>query len=68
MARRKTSEGGSIESELNEHSHSGRVLALVISRYGGASCELSLILDLVAQEMARKFTDPRTFAFRKPKP
>ena len=47
---------GSIESELNEHGHSGRVLAPVIGRYGGASSDLSPILDLVAREMARKHT------------
>jgi hypothetical protein len=42
---------GPIESELNEYGHSGRVLAPVIGRYGGASCDLRLIL-----EMARKHT------------
>ena len=47
---------GPIESELNEYGHSGRVLAPVIGRYGGASSDLSLILDLVAREMARKHT------------
>jgi len=45
-----------IESELNEYGHSGRVLAPVIGRYGGASSDLSLILDLVAWEIARKHT------------
>ena len=44
------------ESELNEYGHRGRVLAPVIGRYGGASSDLSLILDLVAREMARKHT------------
>jgi hypothetical protein len=34
----------------------GRVLAPVIGRYGGASSDLSLTLDLVAREMARKHT------------
>ena len=34
----------------------GRVLAPVTGRYGGASSDLSLILDLVAREMARKHT------------
>ena len=47
---------GPIESELNEYGHNGRVLAPVIGRYGGASSDLSLILDLVAREMARKHT------------
>jgi len=45
-----------IESELNEYGRSGRVLAPVIGRYGGASSDLCLILDLVAREMARKHT------------
>jgi len=40
---------GPIESELNEYGHRGRVLAPVIGRYGGASSDLSLILDLVAR-------------------
>jgi len=47
---------GPIESELNEYGHKGRVLAPVIGRYGGASSDLSLILDLVARELARKHT------------
>ena len=47
---------GPIKSELNEYGHRGRVLAPVIGRYGGASSDLSLILDLVAREMARKHT------------
>jgi len=47
---------GPIESEVDEHGHSGHVLAPVIGRYGGASSDLSLILDLVAREMARKHT------------
>ena len=47
---------GPIESELNEYGHRGRVLAPVIGRYGGVSSDLSLILDLVAREMARKHT------------
>jgi len=47
---------GPIESELNECGHKGRVLAPVIGRYGGASSDLSLILDLVARELARKHT------------
>ena len=34
----------------------GRVLAPVTGRYGGASSDLSLILDHVAREMARKHT------------
>jgi len=46
---------GPIESELNEYGHK-RVLAPVIGRYGGASSDLSLILDLVARELARKHT------------
>jgi hypothetical protein len=44
---------GPIESKLYECGQSGRVLALVIDRYGGVSSDLSLILDLVAREMAR---------------
>ena len=47
---------GPIESELNAYGHRGRVLAPVIGRYGVASSDLSLILDLVAREMARKHT------------
>jgi len=47
---------GPIESELNQYGHKGRVLAPVIGRYGGASSDLSLILDLVARELARKHT------------
>ena len=47
---------GPIESELSEYGHSGCVLAPVIGRYGGASSDLGLILDLVAREMARKHT------------
>jgi len=48
---------GPIESELNEYGQKrGRVLAPVTGRYGGASSDLSLILDLVAREMARKHT------------
>ena len=47
---------GPIESELNEYGHKGRVLAPVIGRYGGASSDLSLILDLAARELARKHT------------
>ena len=57
---------GPIESELNEYGHRGRVLAPVIGRYGGASSDLSLILDLVAREMARKHTafQPKTCSDR----
>ena len=47
---------GPIESELNEYGHNGRVLASVIGRYGDASSDLSLIMDLVARELARKHT------------
>jgi len=47
---------GSKESELYGHRNRGRVLAPVIGQYGGASSDLSLILDLVAREMARKHT------------
>ena len=43
---------GPIKSKLNEYGHCGRVLAPVIGQYGGASSDLSLILDLVAREMA----------------
>ena len=45
---------GPFESELNEYGHKDRVLAPVIGRYGGASSDFSLILDLVARELARK--------------
>ena len=41
-------------SELSEYGHNGCVLAPVISRYGGASSDLSLILVLIARELARK--------------
>ena len=47
---------GPLKSKLNEHGHCGRVLAPVIGQYGGASSDLSLILDLVARELARKHT------------
>ena len=47
---------GPIGSQLNEHGHNGRVLAPIIGRYGGASSDLGLILDLVARELARKHT------------
>ena len=40
---------GPIESEINEYGHRGRVLAPVIGRYGGASSDLTLILDFVAR-------------------
>ena len=33
-----------------------RVLASIIGRYGGAFSDLDFILDLVAREMARKYT------------
>ena len=54
---------GPIESELNEYGHSGRVLAPVISRNGGASFDLSLILDLISREMARKHTESYNIGF-----
>ena len=47
---------GPIERQLKEYGHNGRVLAPVIGRYGGASKDLSHILDLVARELARKHT------------
>jgi len=47
---------GPIESQLNEYGHNGLVLAPIIGRYGGASSDLSLVLDLVARELARKHT------------
>ena len=47
---------GPIESQLNEYGHNRRVLSPVIGRYGGASSDLSLILDLVARELAHKHT------------
>ena len=58
---------GQIESELNEYGHSGRVLAPVIGRYGGASSDLSLILDLVAPEMAREHTASNNMGFSEAK-
>ena len=47
-----------LSAPLNEEIplKSGRVIVPVIGRYGGVSSELSLILDLVAREMARKHT------------
>jgi len=39
---------GPIESQLNEYGRNGRVFAPVIGRYGGASSDLSLILDLLS--------------------
>jgi len=45
---------GPIESELNEYGHSGRVLAPVIGRSGGASSDSASFLDLVARETACK--------------
>jgi len=42
--------------ELNKYGHSGRMVAPVNGRYGDASSDLSLILDLVARKMARKHT------------
>ena len=45
---------GPIESGLNGYGHNGRVLAPLIGHYRGASSDLSLILDLVARELARK--------------
>jgi len=58
---------GPIESELNEYGNKGRVLAPVIGRYGGASSDLSLILDLVARELARKHTAFDNTAFSEAK-
>ena len=54
-------------SELNEYGHNGRVLAPVIGRYGGASSDLSLILDLVARELARKHTSFYNIGFSEAK-
>jgi len=45
---------GPIKSELNEYAYNGRVLAPVIGRYGGAPSDRSLILDLIARDLARK--------------
>ena len=45
-----------VKTKGNEYGHKGRVLAPVIGRYGGASSDLSLILDLAARELARKHT------------
>ena len=57
---------GPVECELNEYGHRGRVLAPVIGRYGGASSDLSHILDLVAREMARKHTAFYNIGFCEP--
>jgi len=54
---------GPLESELSGYGHGGRVLAPIIGRYRGASSDLSLILDLVAREMARKHTAPYGIGF-----
>ena len=43
------------------------VLAPVIVRYGGASSDLILILDLVAREMARKHTASYNIGFSEAK-
>jgi len=43
-------------SKTKKYGQRGRVLAPVIGRYGGASSDLSPILDLVAREMARRHT------------
>jgi len=43
------------------------VLAPVIGRYGGASSDLSLFLDLVAREMARKHTASYNICFSEAK-
>ena len=43
------------------------VLAPVIGRYGGASSDLILILDLVAREMARKHTASYNIGFSEAK-
>ena len=47
---------GSIESQLNEYGYNSRILAPIIGRYGGASSDLSAILDLAVRELARKHT------------
>jgi len=54
-AARPMGQWGPVENELDEYGHSGRVLALIIGRYGDASTSsyLSLISDLVARELAR---------------
>ena len=44
------------ECQLNEPSHSGRVHALAIWRYGRVSSDLRIILVLVTRERARKHT------------
>ena len=43
---------GPIEANFNEHGHSGRILPPVIGLYGGTPTDFSLILDLVARELA----------------
>ena len=44
------------KGELNEYGHNGRVLAPIIGLHGGTSTDFSLILDLVARELAIKHT------------
>ena len=51
---------GPIEGELKEDGHNGRVLAPIIGLYGGTSTDFSLILDLVARELARTRTRTNT--------
>ena len=47
---------GPIESDSTNTATTALFLDPVTGRYGGASSDLSLILDLVAREMARKHT------------
>jgi len=47
---------GTHENEFSEYGHDGHSLALVNCHYGGASSDLSLILDLVARKLARERT------------
>jgi hypothetical protein len=47
---------GPIEAELIKFGHSGWDLAPIIGMSGGTSTDLSLILDLVARELAIKHT------------
>jgi len=57
---------GPIESELNEYGHSGRVLAPVIGRYGGASSDHSLIWTSSLGKWLANTRHSITLSFRKP--
>ena len=54
---------GPIESDSTNTATTALFLDPVTGRYGGASSDLSLILDLVAREMARKHTASYNIGF-----